>query len=246
MFERHMQTLVEHGITVVKLSALIEFLEGERLLPERVAVLMFDDGDNRMANHAVPLLEKLGFPYALSLPTSPIEFASRARPVRTKGRIFDWQGVNDLVATGLCEVASHGHFHDSLFPNNKYTRATELLESRDRIAANVGAAPAAFVFPMGYLYPNSNADLASAGYRAGFTTEQAAVVFDTDRYRVPRVMVDGDVTDRLVELLLRRVGLIQAPPQPDTVYTIRRWKRPPGAPTRGTSTPGAAAHRIPR
>jgi len=246
MFEVHMASLSANDVSVVRLSELIEFLEGTRLLPERAAVLMFDDGDSRMATSIVPLLERLGFPYTLSLPTSPVNFASRPDRNGAEGRIFDWQGVRRLVATGLCEAESHGHFHESLEPNNKYTRATELLRSRELIASNVGVPPRAFVFPMGYVYRGSNDDLAAAGYRAGLTTRQASVGFDTDRFQIPRIMIDGDVTKGLVTFLLRRVGVLAPEPAATLLEEVKRRRPGPTRDFARIARPGGTPHRVAR
>ncbi len=245
-FKRHMKVLAANGVTVVKLSELIEFLEGTRLLPARVAVLTFDDGDNRMATHAVPVLEELGFPYTLALPTASVTFAGRARKRHHPSRIFDWQGVKELIATGLCETASHGHLHDSLKNHNPVIRDREIIHSRTVLASHVGTPPQAFVFPMGYLYPTSSADLAAAGYRAGLTITKAAVVFDTDPYRIPRLMVEGSMTEKVLEKMLRGVGVLGPMKVPTMLDLAKRWR--PKALPKPTRAPRveAAPHRIPR
>jgi peptidoglycan/xylan/chitin deacetylase (PgdA/CDA1 family) len=206
-FEAHMEALVRSGVSVVPLSHLVDFLEDKRKLPARVVTIMFDDGDGGMATHALPVLERLRLPFSLALPTASIDFASspRANPRQPK---LTWPRVRAMMASGLCEVASHGHTHSALARMAKNLRREELGRSRELIGARTGLAPSAFVYPMGSFSEHVITDAEALGYRAAFTAVGKVIAHDTPRFRVPRFMVKGGADANAIRGYLRVAGLL--------------------------------------
>ena len=206
-FEAHVELLVRSGVTVVPLSQLVDFLEDKRKLPARVVTIMFDDGDGGMATHAFPVLERHKLPFSLALPTASIDFASspRANPRQPK---LTWPRVRAMMATGLCEVASHGHTHSALARMGKNLRRDELGLSRELIGARTGLAPSSFVYPMGSFSEHVIAEARELGYRAAFTAVGQVITHDTPRFRVPRFMVKGGADAHTIRGYLRVAGLV--------------------------------------
>ena len=165
-FESHLEWLAQSGVAVVPLSALIEFLEGRRLLPERVAVITIDDGHRSTYEKAFPLLKKHQMPFTLGLPSAL---------VTGKKRTISWSEVRKMVDSGLCEIASHGHRHRRLGPLDARRTHEELVVSRELIERETGVRPIAYFYPLGAHESPAPEKAKAAGYRAAFTATGGAI-----------------------------------------------------------------------
>lgn len=88
----------------------------------------------------------------------------------------------------------------------------ELIESRDKIASEIGIAPVHLCWPWGQ-YIDMGIDLAKeAGYQACYTTMAGSVTRDTDNYRIPRVSTKGG------KLTFAKRGLIYTNPTISKAY----------------------------
>ena len=205
-FLAHMDTLARSGAAVVRLRELVEFLEGTRRLPRHAVVLVFDDGDAGVAAHAAPLLEKLRFPYTVAAPTSVLEAASR-RGGTIERRLLSWATLQRLLASGLCEIASHGHDHRSLAALEPALLEREIAGSMKLFVDRIGVAPMAYVYPMGSYDSVALEALRDAGYRAGFASVGAVITHTTDPMRIPRYLVPGRGMPTAMHEYLRRAGV---------------------------------------
>src|SRR5690606_30653181 len=59
--------LKDNAIEVIPLGALLDFLEGETLLPEKCTLITIDDGELNGFSVAFPIFEKRGIPFTLAL-----------------------------------------------------------------------------------------------------------------------------------------------------------------------------------
>jgi peptidoglycan/xylan/chitin deacetylase (PgdA/CDA1 family) len=181
-FEQQLERLRRDGVVVVPLSALIEFLEGARQLPERVAVITIDDAHRSVYHKAFPILRQRGVPFSLGLPSAFV-----AKPgVPT----LAWEQIREMVDSGLCELASHGHRHRRLGALDARRAADELELSRELIERATGVRPIAYFYPLGAVDSIAEQRVLAAGYRAGFGATGGAIAFDAfSRSHVPRTTV---------------------------------------------------------
>ena len=185
-FEEQLQWLGDHHVTVVTASDLLRFLDGDLLLPERVAVITIDDGHTSVYRRAFPLLEKHGMPFALALNTAAIEGKRR--------EAVTWEHVRAMVASGLCEIESHSHIHGHMDRLTVETNRREAEISRSILEARVGVRPEAFVFPFGGNDARARRVIEEAGYRAAFAAWGREVTTASPRFALPRVGVGRDTT----------------------------------------------------
>ncbi len=102
---RHLKALKEAGFVAVSLQALARFFESGGELPEKSLVLTFDHGYLSSYDAADPVLRELGWPAVL--------FVMTERQERRDPFFVYWDRVERMVASGLWEIGSHGHFgHD--------------------------------------------------------------------------------------------------------------------------------------
>jgi peptidoglycan/xylan/chitin deacetylase (PgdA/CDA1 family) len=104
---RHLRTLESAGFVAVSLEALARFYENGDPLPEKSLVLTFDHGYLSTYNAVDPVLRELGWPAVL--------FVMTERQERRDPFFVYWDRVEHMIASGLWEIGSHGHFgHDPI------------------------------------------------------------------------------------------------------------------------------------
>ncbi len=182
-FERQLQWLEDNHVEVVSTSELLDFLEGRRWLPARVAVITIDDGRESVYRHAWPILERRGLRFTVGLPTGVL-----TRP--GKARVMSWDQVRQMVASGLCEVASHGHMHRNLVQLEGQKLFEELTLSRRIVERETGRPPVAYFYPLGAFDRRAARQVQGAGYRAAFRASGAPVALASgSRFWLPRASV---------------------------------------------------------
>ncbi len=179
-FEAHLRILRESHIEIIRLSQLVDFLYGDIAeLPARVAVITIDDGEELFFKYAWPILLRHHVPFALGIITKPTELAAHARAL-------SWDQLVEMKASGLCEIASHGHMHLGSTGLVDADLDFELEHSRALIGEHTGVLPQAFIYPLGAFDERVVSRVRSAQYRAAFTAVGKAVRADTHPFRIPR------------------------------------------------------------
>jgi glycosyltransferase involved in cell wall biosynthesis/peptidoglycan/xylan/chitin deacetylase (PgdA/CDA1 family) len=144
----------------------------------RTLAITFDDGFASVRRHALPVLEQLGVPATLFVPTA---FPDSGGPLSWPGieqwldgpwarelESLSWNGIRELAASGW-EIGSHSHSHPrlTLLPDAELGR--ELSESRRILTAELGEPCRAIAYPYGATDARVAAAAADAGYLAGGT-----------------------------------------------------------------------------
>lgn len=179
-FEAHIQRLRDHHIEIIHLSQLVGFLYGDiERLPARVAVITIDDGEVLFHKYAWPILKRQKAPFTLGIITRPTELAEHAHAL-------SWDHLTEMLGSGLCEIASHGHMHLSSTALKDDELDFELNHSRALIGAHTGFVPQAFIYPLGAFDERVVERVRNARYRAAFTAVGHPVGADASPYRIPR------------------------------------------------------------
>jgi peptidoglycan/xylan/chitin deacetylase (PgdA/CDA1 family) len=180
-FEEQMRWLLDNHVEIVTTSELASFLDGTLELPEKVAVVTLDDGHISTYTRAFPILKRLGVRFTVALNTEAIE---GRRP-----EAVTWKNVKEMVASGLCELASHSHIHGHMDRLTEEMNRREVSLSRSILEARTGVRPETFVFPFGGHNARVRALVAEAGYRAAFAVGGPKVGKDSPRWEVPRAEI---------------------------------------------------------
>lgn len=192
----------------------------------RTLAVTFDDGFASVERHALPVLEQLGVPATLFVPTA---FPGSGEPLRWPGieqwldgpragelESLTWDGVRELAARGW-EIGSHSHSHArlTLLPDDRLAR--ELTESRRLLTAELERPCRTIAYPYGATDARVAAAAADAGYLAGATLARSLEARGPTRQ--PRVGIyqhDGRFKFRLKvarpSRRLRASPLLFAPP----------------------------------
>jgi len=177
----------DHEIEVIRVSQLLEFLEGDLRIPARAAVITIDDGERNAYTVAYPILAELEAPFALAAPTDAVvRHASRGT--------VTWQQIREMVDSGLCELLSHGHTHRDLTALDERALERELSEPRALLEHHVGIAPDALAYPLGAHSEELGRKAQAAGYRAAFVARGGPVTLRTPRFAIPRYGVEKETS----------------------------------------------------
>lgn len=181
-FEAQLDWLQKSDVEIVRTSDVIAFYKEETRMPARVAVVMIDDALRTARTIAFPLLEKRGIPFTLAINTLAV---TREYPLALK-----WPQVREMLDSGLCEVASHGHKHGRMPNMSKANVLKELNRSRELIVERAGVTPRAFVYPFGIVDERVEQLTIDAGYEVAFVAEGRMAGATSPIYRIPRIGIE--------------------------------------------------------
>lgn len=179
-----------------------------RRAPDRSFAVTFDDGFLSVYQRARPVLQELGVPATVFLPTAQV---GRDGPVAWRGltpdpmpadelRPMSWDQVRELVAEGW-EVGSHTVNHPRLPATRPADTVRELVESKRTCEEQTGQPCTTLAYPFG----DADARVVQAADRAGYV---GAVTMGRLRIAgplsVPRIGVYAHDTPRRFALKVSR------------------------------------------
>src|SRR4051794_36123063 len=98
-FRQQMELLAAKGYDVLGLAAAADLLNAG-VVPRRSVVLNFDDGYRDVAENALPILEQLGFPATVFLPTGVIDGMTTFSWYREQPPLLAWDDIRELDRGG--------------------------------------------------------------------------------------------------------------------------------------------------
>jgi peptidoglycan/xylan/chitin deacetylase (PgdA/CDA1 family) len=173
VLERQVRHLLGRGYRPLTLSAALAPGPAGRKL-----IVTFDDAFGSVLEQGFPILDRLGVPATLFVPT---DYASEAAPMTwsTLGqwvgtahenelRCMSWDGVRGLAAAGW-EIGSHTCSHPKLTEIDSGEAAAELTRSKGACEAELERSCPSLAYPYG-LCDDGVVELAeNAGYEAAVT-----------------------------------------------------------------------------
>lgn len=185
-----MQYIHDAGLSVITMEDFLQWLRGDRLLPERCVLITLDDGWKSVYTDAYPVLRAYGYPFTVFLYTKYIQVQGDSM---TKAQIAEMQGQG-------ATVGSHSTSH--LYPKSwkryghdaeKYAQQvqTEIVDSQPKLKEMFGTC-SAYCYPGGYNTPPMLEALRNSPFRAAFTVLEAKVTTEENPYLVHRYMVFGN------------------------------------------------------
>lgn len=189
-FAEQLAYLARNDYRVIRLTDLIEFLEGKKPLPRRAVVITIDDGYASTYRHAYPLLKKHGFP-ATAFVYSDFVTASDA---------LNWDQMQEMVASGLIDIQPHSRTHANLIVRlageneEKYVERldSEILTPLTILRQRLKAPIISFAYPYGDANKHVVERLTRAHYRLGLTVNPGGNPFFAHPLMLDRNMVFGE------------------------------------------------------
>jgi peptidoglycan/xylan/chitin deacetylase (PgdA/CDA1 family) len=209
LFEEQMSGLRELGYPVVGLDAVLaHYLDGMPL-PAGATLITFDDGYEDVLRHALPVLEREGYPAVLFV---PIGYVGESRPLPHERRLaaqglvnrtLDWDDLRELDAAGV-RIECHGISHRALVELPVDEAMREIALGKLRLEERLGREVKAFAYVKGseaHFGPVHVSLVRQAGYELGFTSVSGANGPHSDRFRLRRYNVEP-YSARTFELVL--------------------------------------------
>jgi len=174
-----LRMLVRRGYRALTLSEALE--EGG---PRRPMVVTFDDAYTSILERALPVLDALGIPATVFVPTDAADSAGLmrwselAQWVRTEHeeelRCMSWDELRRLAARGW-EVGSHTCSHPRLTEIDPDSAGRELSLSRQRCEEEIQRACTSLAYPFGSYDRGIIELVAASGYGAAVTLDERVV-----------------------------------------------------------------------
>jgi peptidoglycan/xylan/chitin deacetylase (PgdA/CDA1 family) len=204
-FAAHMRALADQGYRAVDIDALVDWLEGGAPLPEGAFLLTFDDGFRGVREHALPVLEAMGWPFTVFLVSDLIGgedvWTRTSNPSGQVYPLLDQAEIADMRQRG-CSFHSHTRNHASLPKLDDAALADQLSGSREALSRLLGEPVRYIAYPFGHEDDRVLAATRAAGYRAAFATQPGFNRRDVNRFRIRRLDIFGTDTPAM---LLRKI-----------------------------------------
>ena len=189
-FARQMEYLAQHDYRVIRMSDLIEFLQGKRTLPKRAVVVTMDDGYKSTYQYAFPVLRRFGFPATVFVYSDYI--GSREG--------LSWKEMQEMVASGLVDIQPHSKTHSNLGfaqPNEDEAAYRQRIEAETQaplqdISKNLDIPVHTFAYPYGDTNKDMIEQLKQRDYRLAVTVQPGSNAAFAYPYMLQRSMVFGD------------------------------------------------------
>lgn len=185
-----MQYIHDAGLSVITMEDFLQWLRGERQLPERCVLITLDDGWKSVYTDAYPVMRAYGFPFTLFLYTKYID---------VQGDSLTKEHIAEMLGQGAT-IGSHStsHFYPKSWKryakdSERYAQQvqTEIVDSQPKLKDMFGAC-STYCYPGGYNTPPMLEALRNSPFRAAFTVIEAKVTTESDPYLVHRYMVFGN------------------------------------------------------
>jgi peptidoglycan/xylan/chitin deacetylase (PgdA/CDA1 family) len=190
-FERQLWTMRQLGLRGVSMRDGLRQLQGNTR--SNLVMLSFDDGYLDTVTRALPVLIRYGFSATCFVVSDAIgshnswdaAYLQDEKPLMTQQQVQQW------LAAGM-EVGSHSCSHARLGELTAEAAEQEIAGSRATLRAGLGAAIDQFSYPFGNFTAATVELVKRAGYASAVTVAPGIASAGDDRYRLPRILVDGE------------------------------------------------------
>lgn len=203
VFAKHVDVVVDKGFDTLTVSELRRLTASGRRLPERPAVLTFDDGFADFASAAWPLLRSAGLAATLYVTTGPLERPGAWSQHISSGRrpMLSAEQLVDLDSEG-CEIGAHTVTHPQLDCIDRAGARQEIEQSRAHIETILGHPVRSFAYPHGYHDRKVRHMVIEAGFDSACAVKNLLSHPGDDRFALARVTIEADIgSDDLIRLL---------------------------------------------
>lgn len=190
-FDEHLAVLEQDGWDVWTVADLVDHVHRRyRSVPERTAVLTFDDGFAEMADVVAPRLAARGWAATLYVTTGAVggdsdwlgDGPGARRPM------LDWDGVVELDRAGW-ELGAHSVSHPELDVLGAERARWEIERSRDELADHLGHEVRSFAYPHGYHSAATRDLVVAAGFESACAVREARSWAGDDPFALARLTV---------------------------------------------------------
>jgi peptidoglycan/xylan/chitin deacetylase (PgdA/CDA1 family) len=188
-----MEYLRDNNFEVWPLDRLLEALQNQQDMPERVAALTFDDAYESIYTTGLPMLQEFGYPMTLFVSTQPIDDNQRG--------YLNWDQIRAMADAGVIianHLVNHPHMIDALPGESNADRLQrlreELMYAQQRIKDETGQDHKIMAYPYGEFDNDILAMIEDLGF-IGLAQNSGAVGYHSDFAALPRFPLAGFYSD---------------------------------------------------
>lgn len=191
-FESQMKYLKENGYTTTSLDTLFAALKKTASLPEKVAILTFDDGYIDFYFNAYPILKKDRLSATLFIPTGLV-----GQPA-----YLNWSQIKEMYSSGLVNFGAHTVNHPYLPSLSSEKALKEMVDSKNALQNQLGLPINFMANPYGSTNEGIITLTKEAGYIGSLGTWPDKIQSEGTIYNMPRLRVSGNISlDDFAKLL---------------------------------------------
>jgi peptidoglycan/xylan/chitin deacetylase (PgdA/CDA1 family) len=189
-FLHQLRWLKRLGVRFIPMRDLWAWLQGQKKIPKRSAVLTFDDALVSIADHVFPYLKQQAIPITIFVIAGLIGRESHfsTHPSAAGRRHLDLAQLKMLLTTGLVEIGAHGYHHVNLTQIGGDQLRQEINHAKDLLEKSLGMEVPYLAYPWGSTTEATTQLVKEAGYQLAFTTQKKKLSSNNiDLLRIPRV-----------------------------------------------------------
>ena len=188
-FRLHMEYLELNGFSILRLEEVIAALRSRQTLPDKTAVITFDDGYLSVYEQAFPVLRDYGWPFTVFI---------SAGLVSSNSRLYaSWEQLREMGSFGATlanHTTSHPYFLDRDLSQDEKDWLdgirTEIEQAERMILDETGQSHRLLAYPYGEYDPAIQALVAELGY-VGIAQHSGPIGPDSDYTALPRFPFSG-------------------------------------------------------
>jgi peptidoglycan/xylan/chitin deacetylase (PgdA/CDA1 family) len=219
-FEAQMERLAALGLRGVDVTTVARGLASGTDL-RGVVGLSFDDGYQDVADHAQPVLERLGFTATVFIATGVTDGRSRFTWYERQPPLMSWDTIRELDAAGTLRFEAHTVTHPNLLQLPDEDARREIAESKAELEQRLGRTVDAFCYPAGLFGPRERAYVSDAGFTAAVSCEPGVNTPSTDPLALRRRQIDR--RDTMLDFRAKVAGGHDTPPALRAAYRRLRY-----------------------
>ncbi len=212
VFADHMAYLYQHAYTPITVTQFVHVRSrGGSQLPERPAVLTFDDGYADFLTEVLPVLKRYGFAATLYIPTAFMN--GTALWLKRRGEatrpMLTWEQLTEISASGI-ECGGHSHTHPQLDILPLAAAREEIVRCKRLLEDHLGQDVQSFCYPFSYQNTRIRRLVREAGYTSACTGKNEMCAETTDPFALTRLGISVDTgVEALAALLTRGPSVVR-------------------------------------
>lgn len=180
--ESDLKYLQANGFETVVVKDLIDYVDGQRALPEKPVMITFDDGHYNVLTYALPILEKMDMRAVLSVVGAYAEKFTKNPDPNPNYAYLSWDEIRYLKDTGRFEIQNHSYAMHTIGDRKGSQRkngesetaycsffCSDALKQQIMLQEKCGVTPTAYTYPYGLISPEAQLCLSQMQFSASLT-----------------------------------------------------------------------------
>ena len=205
LFEEHIHYLVSEGYNVIKLEHMLEAQRLGKPLPPKSIVITFEGGYKSALKNAIPLLQKLQFPFTVFYAVDDAD--------DNGGDYLSWLDLKALQSDPRVSFGILPSTETILAGKTELEILTLLNKAKTRHRDNLHEEPIFFSYPFGIYDATLMEIIKKQGYKAALSINSGVASHSKNQYTLPRFSITDEYGN-----MDRFRNIVKAKPMPITEY----------------------------